>query len=138
MIILVDFDGTCVTHEYPKIGKSIGAEPVLRDLVEAGHKLILWTMRSWTSFGDRKDASVLQEAVEWFKERDIPLYGINENPDQHSWTTSPKAYGHICIDDNCLGVPLKGPNLLSHRPYVNWDAVRLALTERNILPKVSE
>lgn len=93
---------------------------------------------SWTSFGDRKDASVLQEAVEWFKERDIPLYGINENPDQHSWTTSPKAYGHICIDDNCLGVPLKGPNLLSHRPYVNWDAVRLALTERNTLPKVSE
>ena len=25
MIIAIDFDGTCVTHEYPKIGKDIGA-----------------------------------------------------------------------------------------------------------------
>jgi hypothetical protein len=24
-IIAVDFDGTCVTHEYPSIGKDIGA-----------------------------------------------------------------------------------------------------------------
>ena len=25
MIIAVDFDGTCVTHEYPNVGKNIGA-----------------------------------------------------------------------------------------------------------------
>lgn len=25
MIIAVDFDGTCVTHEFPKVGKDIGA-----------------------------------------------------------------------------------------------------------------
>lgn len=34
MVIAVDFDGTCVTHEFPKIGKDIGAIPVLRKLVE--------------------------------------------------------------------------------------------------------
>lgn len=34
MVIAVDFDGTCVTHEFPKIGKDIGAIPVLRELVE--------------------------------------------------------------------------------------------------------
>ena len=26
MDILIDFDGTCVTHEFPKVGKNIGAE----------------------------------------------------------------------------------------------------------------
>ena len=43
--IAIDFDGTCVTHEYPNVGRDIGAAPVLRKLVENGHKLILWTMR---------------------------------------------------------------------------------------------
>ena len=27
MIIAIDFDGTCVTDEFPKIGKDIGAVP---------------------------------------------------------------------------------------------------------------
>jgi len=28
MEICIDFDGTCVTHEFPKVGKDIGAVPV--------------------------------------------------------------------------------------------------------------
>lgn len=32
MIIAVDFDGTCVTHEFPKVGKDIGAAPILKNL----------------------------------------------------------------------------------------------------------
>ena len=46
MYIAVDFDGTCVTHEYPNIGKDIGAVPVLKKLTDSGHKIILNTMRS--------------------------------------------------------------------------------------------
>lgn len=42
MEICIDFDGTCVTHEYPKIGKDIGAVPVLKRLIETGNKLILF------------------------------------------------------------------------------------------------
>ena len=41
MIIAVDFDGTCVTHKYPDIGEDIGAVPVLKELVDKGHRLIL-------------------------------------------------------------------------------------------------
>ena len=52
MKIGIDFDGTCVTHEYPKIGKDIGAVPVLKELVEKGHKLILNTMRSGKELED--------------------------------------------------------------------------------------
>lgn len=44
MIIAVDFDGTCVTHEY--VGKEIGAAEVLKELTDKGHKIILFTMRS--------------------------------------------------------------------------------------------
>ena len=46
MIIAIDFDGTCVTHEFPKVGKDINAVPVLKALVENGHQLVLFTMRS--------------------------------------------------------------------------------------------
>ena len=46
MDIVIDFDGTVVTHEFPKIGRDIGAVPVLKELVANGHRLILFTMRS--------------------------------------------------------------------------------------------
>lgn len=120
--IAVDFDGTCVTHEYPKIGREVGAAPVLEDLVKEGAKLILFTMRS----GDK-----LQEAVDWFAYHDIPLYGINRNPTQ-TWTQSPKAYAHLYIDDAALGVPLLR-GLKGERPFVDWKTVREML-----LPDVEE
>lgn len=71
MVIAVDFDGTCVTHEFPKIGKDIGAIPVLRKLVEKEHQIILYTMRSHcnnkcvTNEGVRL-MDTLQEAIDWF------------------------------------------------------------------------
>lgn len=111
MIYAIDFDGTCVTHEFPAIGREIGAEPVLKRLVGEGHQLILWTMRS----GAHLDA-----AVAWFKERGIPLFGINENPQQAGWTASPKAYAHRYIDDAAVGVPLITPDPGQTRPYVDW------------------
>lgn len=64
MIIAVDFDGTAVTHEYPRVGRFIGAEPVLKALVDKGHKLILYTMRSGRE---------LDDAVEWFSKNKIEL-----------------------------------------------------------------
>lgn len=112
-IIAVDFDGTCVTHEYPRIGRSVGAEPVLLRLAGEGARLILWTMRS----GPR-----LREAVDWFEERHIPLYGVQRNPTQDDWTDSPKAYAHLYIDDAALGCPLS-PGFPGERPYVDWPAV---------------
>ena len=46
MIIAVDFDGTVVTHEDPRIGNDIVAVPVLKKMIEEGHKIVLNTMRS--------------------------------------------------------------------------------------------
>lgn len=140
MDICIDFDGTCVTHEFPVIGKDIGAVPVLKELVEKGHRLILFTMRS-----DRKkkkkvngeeiiiEEKVLTEAVKWFEDNDIPLYGIQKNPTQRFWTSSPKAYGHLYIDDANLGCPLIYDDKICDRSYVDWQKIREILVERKIL-----
>lgn len=116
-IIAVDFDGTCVAHEYPRIGRHIGSLRVLRRIVDDGGKLILWTMRSGES---------LQAAVDWFAEHDLPLYGVQTNPTQAKWTDSPKAFANMCIDDAALGCPLK-PGLKGERPFVDWVAVEALL-----------
>mgnify|MGYP003666450664 CR=1 len=131
MILNIDFDGTCVSHEFPSVGKDIGAVPVLKRLVSNGHNLILFTMR-----GDRfekkdtKDESIqnvtglfLTDAINWFKENGIPLYGIQTNPTQHNWTTSPKSYAHMMIDDTALGCPLRLNQDISERPYADWVTI---------------
>lgn len=122
MIIAVDFDGTCVTHDYPKVGRDIGAVPVLKELVACGSLLILWTMRS---------GEELEEAINWFKENNIPLWGIQTNPEQSGWTTSPKCYAQLYIDDAALGCPLTYSKF--ERPYVDWVDVRKLLVNTKII-----
>lgn len=129
-IIAIDFDGTCVTHEFPKVGRDIGAQTVLKELIESGHRLILWTMRS--DGRDQLNArngqplenpNPLSDAVKWFEDHGIALFGINSNPEQISWTESPKAYAHLYIDDAALGAPLL-PGLNGERPFMDWRAIR--------------
>jgi len=127
IIIAVDFDGTCVTHEFPKVGRDVpGAVQVLKRLVANGHKLILWTMRS-----DSEDRKVLTDAAAWFAVRSIPLYGVNSNPSQY-WSQSPKAYANLYIDDAALGCPLL-PGEPGERDMVNWDAVEKWLEKEGLL-----
>lgn len=76
--IAVDFDGTVVTHKYPLVGETVpGAIETLRKIVEKGNRIVLWTMRH---------GQQLEDAVKWYEENNIPLFGINNNPDQKSWT----------------------------------------------------
>lgn len=155
--INIDFDGTVVKHEFPLVGEDIGATPVLRKLVNAGHKLILFTMRSDKEFmnpdGTITDCG-LQDAINWFKKNDIPLYGVQSNPIQTSWTSSPKSYAQLMIDDSALGYPLKWDyvevpipvddkvNRLVHgetmmvktgRPYVDWIKVEEMLIKMGLI-----
>jgi len=132
MDIAVDFDGTCVTHEYPKVGEDIGAVPVLKALVEKGHRLMLWTMRG--NKPTSEGVNTLQDAVDWFKKNDILLWGINENPEQKSsgWTNSNKQYAQLYIDDTALGCPLMYDWGIE-RPFVNWREVEKMLKEKGIL-----
>lgn len=123
LTIAVDFDGTCVTHEYPYLGQDIGAAPVLRELADAGYRLILNTMRS---------GKLEREAEDWFKRNNIPLWAVNCNPEQKKWTKSPKVYAELYIDDSNLGIPLT-TNEKSTRPYVDWARVRELLVKEGYL-----
>jgi hypothetical protein len=125
--INLDFDGTCVTHDYPRVGSDIGAVPVLKKLTDRGHRLILFTMRSNGNNFERLDGTIdnngLTEAINWFRENDIPLYGIQTNPTQRTWTSSPKSYAPLMIDDSALGCPLKFVPSISNRHFVDWVRV---------------
>jgi hypothetical protein len=120
MIIAIDFDGTIVDHVFPDIGKPVpGAFEWMKQFQEAGAKLILFTMRS----DGEVYGNVLTQAVEFCRSNGIEFFGINKNPEQNSWTDSPKAYAHIYIDDAAFGCPLKENPRMSGRSYVDWDIV---------------
>lgn len=124
MEIAIDFDGTVVTHNYPHIGADIGSVPVLHELVAEGHKLILWTMRS---------GEPLAAAIQWFVDNDIKLYGIQRNPTQDRWTTSPKCDASVYIDDAALGAPLTFDKTISDRLYYDWAVAREMLVQIGLL-----
>jgi hypothetical protein len=120
-LVAVDFDGTCVRHEYPEIGADVpNAVRVLRRLNENKIKIILWTIRS---------GEYLQAAVDWFAAREIDLWAINKNPQQRFWSKSPKAYAPVYIDDAALGCPLISPAEDAERPYADWFAIEKLLEE---------
>ena len=112
MTIAVDFDGTIVKHAFPEIGEPVpGAIEWLVRFRAAGARLILWTMRS---------GRFLEEAIEYCADNGVVLFGVNHNPDQMSWTHSPKAYANMYIDDAAVGCPLvEGED----RPWVDWEIV---------------
>lgn len=145
-VIAIDFDGTCVTHDFPNVGKDIGAVPVLKRLVEAGHRLILYTMRSncvnntgaSQEFPEVVNGNHLDDAINWFKENGIGLWGIQTNPEQKAWTTSPKCYAQLYIDDAALGAPLKRDPEMSDRAFIDWGAVEGILELDGVLPATNE
>ena len=71
---------------------------------------------------DNQERAVLSDAVTYLKSNGIELYGVNYNPDQASWSTSPKAYGHIYVDDAAFGCPLVTIDGFN-RVCVDWKIV---------------
>ena len=99
MLIAVDFDGTIVEHRYPEIGPEIPfAVQTLRMLIAERHKLILWSVR---------EGELLDEAVNWCRERGIEFYAVNRDYPEETLTNndhfSRKLKVDLFIDDRNLG-----------------------------------
>lgn len=126
--IAIDFDGTCVMHEFPKVGHEIGAIPCLKLLQNKGFKFIINTMRGTNNcFKDNKiidsdtnSSSVLDDAVNWFEKNGLEVYGKNINPTQSSWTNSTKPYANLYIDDAAIGAPLCYFDIYPRRQFIDW------------------
>ena len=99
MLIAVDFDGTIVQHEYPKIGKEIpfAIETLKRLQREHYHLLVLWTVR---------DGKELDEAVEFCRARGLEFYAVNASYPEEvlgEGGLSRKVNADLFIDDRSLG-----------------------------------
>jgi hydroxymethylpyrimidine pyrophosphatase-like HAD family hydrolase len=96
-VIAVDFDGTVVEHDYPRIGKEMMfAFATLKELNKKGHKLILWTIRT---------GPLLDEAVEYCKKNGVEFYAVNKNypEEEFSDNISRKLNADVFIDDRNVG-----------------------------------
>ena len=97
--IAVDFDGTIVTHEYPKIGTELPfATDTLKMLIRDHHRLILWSVR---------EGQLLQDAIDWCKERGVEFWAVNKDYPEESESNnnhfSRKIKADYFIDDRNIG-----------------------------------
>lgn len=115
-IIAVDFDGTLVTDEFPKIGTPV--EPVweaVRKAQLSGAKIILWTSR---------DDDRLKAAVEFCTERGLYFDAINDNLDECKILFSNdtrKVYANEYWDDKAVPRFCKVRSVLDPVPEVGDD-----------------
>jgi hypothetical protein len=126
--ILLDFDGTCVEHIYPEIGRcNFGCIEVIDKLQKAGHKIILNTLRS------ELNPVSFKKSIEWFdkaymfllkRDLDFSLKPIEVSPVKIHPVAWNLDYfmksGTIMIDDQSFGIPLKRA-VMSNGYMVDWD-----------------
>jgi hypothetical protein len=79
-----------------------------------------------------RSGSKLDDAVKWFRDRKIELWAVNENPEQREWTSSPKVYADLYIDDSAIGCPIRFIDGVRH-PVVNWSKIKSILESDGIL-----
>ncbi len=132
MDILLDFDGTVVEHNYPKMGRcNFGCFEVIKKLQDAGHKIILNTYRADCKNGSLEEALKLINENHWMliKDRsmrnDFRLQPITEfcknkiDPHPFDWEAI-KKYNKLFIDDIAYKMPLKKACMVEGN-MVDWD-----------------
>jgi hypothetical protein len=99
MTIAVDFDGTIVENRFPEIGEERPfAVDTLKMLIQDRHLLILWSCR---------EGQLLEDAVNWCRERGVEFYAVNRDYPEESTENNPhfsrKLKVDLFIDDRNLG-----------------------------------
>lgn len=116
----IDMDSTLCYNCSPYIGGEVPhAIRVVKRLQDAGHILILYTMRV---------DELLTDAIKWCEDRGIKFQYINRN--EMYETGSRKVYFHLLIDDKTL-MPLI--HFHDKKPIVDWLKTEKILEERGYL-----
>jgi hypothetical protein len=131
MIIYLDFDGTVVEHQYPKIGReNFGCMPVIKKLQEAGHTIILNTFRA------NIDPVELQRALDYLNHHHkyelAPIIAAVEKiyPPRWDWNTICDT-GIMFIDDIAENMRLKSA-VMSPGKMVHWDYLDKEFEQKGI------
>lgn len=104
--VAVDFDGTLCTDAFPEIGEpKILVITYVKWLAAQGSKIILHTCR------ENGTRPLLDEALDFCKAQEIPLFAVNENPGNRyperyglSHSDGRKVYADLYIDDKAISV----------------------------------
>ena len=136
MTIAVDFDGTIVEHIYPEFVKKCPfATDPLKILFADRHKLILWSVR---------EGKLLDEAVNWCKERGIEFYAVNRDYPEERGTDNNNHFSRklkvdMFIDDrNIGGLPDWGTiyrMIKEHKTYYDIMMERMGKASYDDAPK---
>lgn len=122
MEIYLDFDGTVVRHEYPKIGApNPGAFEVVKKLLAAGHDVVLNTYRADLNIETAKEA--LRYVVAGLG---VYINAMYQKKHPAPWDLQlAEMAGEIYIDDAALNMPMKNG-------MVDWSMVDLEFEANGI------
>lgn len=103
LIVAIDFDGTLVKDAgINKPSEEMELMPyareILLELKHYGCKIIIWTCRENTNYGDHKDI-----AKKFLKENGVPFDYVNQNDPNVCYWDCRKIFANIYIDDLNLG-----------------------------------
>lgn len=125
MIIAVDFDGILCQNEFPEIGApNYEVISLVRQLVDDGHEVILWTSRVEDS---------LDEAVNWCEDYGLRFCAVNDSAPSNKKkfkgkykTTPKKIYADVYIDDHNLEfvtgrMPLRHAIYSLRKGIITWE-----------------
>jgi len=105
-IIAIDFDGTIVEHEFPKIGKLMpGAKEVINEWYDKGYYILVWTCRNNHEPDHPEwDQAPISAVREFLMKEGVKFHGINQQqPGLGFYLESRKIYANVYIDDRNLG-----------------------------------
>lgn len=135
MNIYLDFDGTVVEHDYPQIGKlNPNSLEVIKKLQDAGHTIILNTMRVEFDDGSMQEAfdfinhNQSIKGIKIFRQTEHKIYPPSWNLD--------KIKDEIYIDDIAANIPLiKATEVEGF--MVDWVEIERQLVGKSILEMIS-
>jgi Fe-S cluster assembly iron-binding protein IscA len=100
LIFAIDFDGTIVTNDFPKMGDLMpNAKEVINTLYDSGHTILVWTCRSF----DKNTEANIYDVANFLGKSQLKVHGINVNAESVEFNPFPKIYADIYIDDRQLG-----------------------------------
>ena len=120
MLIQLDFDGTVVEFDYPKIGLlNEGSIEVVNKLRNAGHEIVLNTYRADLNDGTLEEAHVFLKEMGIFPSN-IPIPTNEKKVKSPPWDLTQFLEQQVLfIDDDTKNIPLR-PCVGCHLLMVDW------------------